>query len=216
MFTVEYTHEWFPYSTAVDGLYFNSNTNTLVVDWDDALYAYEGVTLVEAERVATARDAGGSVGARAAELKAAKGPGTLLGDFNDAEFDEVDERVSVGVPKDLKYDAQTTPINDRTKEYSLGAPPVQVVNNYSTYAAPVVEPTKEFSLQTPEPLDESTYEDIDGAVSVTVVFDLDGLGKDYTFKATAINVEDALEELNDYVGRINATGKVRQVVVDFE
>lgn len=126
----EYTTERDVDSSAVDQLFYNENEQYLVVDWKDELYRYDGVTREEFEKVANGEHSGWgskSVGRAAQQLKASKGPGKYLGNYNETTERKVAVRhlssVSASTvtstpspyaPKDLKTDS--------TKEYSLRTP----------------------------------------------------------------------------------------------
>lgn len=195
------------YSTAVDTLWFNANDNTLVIDWDDNLYRFTGVTEQEALSVAAGTYGGnsGSVGRAAQQLKKDKGPGEFLGYYDELDWERVDVAQTTAVPKDLRtYNTYNPAAAEPTKEYSLRAvPQAESVN---------VTATKEFSLKTPEPLKvvEESRE------STTLFFTLDGFEKVYEFEAESVDLDDALAELSAYVKRVGATGKVVKAVIEFE
>jgi hypothetical protein len=199
--TVQYTDYLPVNSSAVDDLYFNGNDNTLVVDWDDSLYRYYGVTRAEAQAVQIGQYGGQpashpSVGRAAQVLKTAKGPGEYLGNYNDVDFERVLTRPAAGVPKDF-----TTATF--VKEYSLGEPAVS--------GAVATNSTKEFSLQ-PVALAPENLEPDD---VVTLFFTLDGAEMEYEFEADSTDVQEAINELNEYVSRLKARGRVLRAVVEF-
>jgi hypothetical protein len=121
-------------------------------------------------------------------FKQQHGPSEHLG-----EYDEVDwEKVPVE--------------NKPTKEFSLSG---------TISADNVVEgnfPTKEFSLQ---PIQSVSVED-DSDVTSTVFFTLAGGDKVYEFGSNKTSLEDAINEVNTFVTRVNGKGNVVKVVFEFE
>jgi hypothetical protein len=229
----DYTKYYPVNSSAVDAVFHNENDNTLVIDWDDELYRYSAVTKAEADAVAAGNyglNTGGSVGRSCQNLKAAKGPGEYLGTYDEDEVYEnrVEVKQSVGVPKDFVTTAGVTlnnvstingePVglpNGPTREYSLKTPAVETVNVGGALSGNDEEPTKEYSLRTPEAPAAAGLDDAAGE-TYTVFFTLDDGDREYEFNADdALDLEDALEELNEYVSRVGARGKVRRVVVNF-
>jgi hypothetical protein len=104
-----------------------------------------------------------------------------------------------------------------TREFSLN--PVPPVFDQSVSGAPIAvsdEPTKEYSLKAlPDVGIEPVTED-DDSVSIRVHFTLKGHEDNvYKYDADATNVDDAIEELHDYVSLIGTTGRVKKVVVKF-
>lgn len=72
-------------------------------------------------------------------------------------------------------------------------------------------PTRAYSLQTPAaPAPVTT-----GDATVTVFFTLEGSSTVHEFVAQSDDVYEAVEELNEFVSRVKAKGKVTKAVVEF-
>lgn len=207
--TAEITKSFVVSSSLVDEIHFNENENFAVVDLNDELYLYRGVSADDV--AALVRGENGSVGAYYnRHFKTKFGPGEHLGHWEDWDFETVSvNKDSAGTPKGLTTTAGTVYIapTDETPQYSLGDISVPVSNGVST---------KEYSLaEIP-----STNTGVDAGsenTKTTVYFTLDGVdGKVFEYNASAVDTYDAVDELNDYVSRIGTRGKVRKVVVEFE
>ena len=206
--TVGVTKSFTVSSTLVDQVHFNENENYAVVDLNDELYLYRGVSADDV--AALVRGENGSVGAYYnRHFKTKFGPGEHLGTWDDWEFETVPvNKDTAGTPKGLTTTAGTvyTAPTAETPQYSLGDISVPVSNGVST---------KEYSLAE---IPSTTGVDAGGEnTTTTVYFTLDGVdGKVFEYNASAVDTYDAVDELNDYVSRIGTRGKVRKVVVEFE
>jgi hypothetical protein len=123
-------------------------------------------------------------------------------------------------------------LDEPTKEYSLAPVATPDKERYGDGEPLFVndEPTKEYSLATPDNTgwaldfnfdDEVPAEDdvkgIDGVREIVVHFTLDNFSdRKFKYTAESTSVEAAIEELNDYVSKMHARGRVRKVVVKFE
>jgi hypothetical protein len=196
---VEYTKKFDVVSSVIEGVYFNENDNTVVLDVNDTLYKYDNVGGLDVGALAVAD----SVGAYYNQtFKKKFGPAEQLGDYDEFDFVQVavdKETATAGVAKDL---------TDNTKEYSLSLPDPEPV----VLDDPSV--TKEFSLSFDEIAPEVPAP-LEGVKKITVHFTLDGYDRVYKYVANALTVEDSIEQLHHYVSALGARGKVKKVVVKF-
>ena len=192
-----YTKHFGVSSSLVDDVYYNENENFVVIDLDDAMYKYDGVTSEDVTALVKGADYDGSVGKQYNFVfKTKHGPGEYLGQWDDVDYDLTAPIAKTGgVPKDL---TNATTISGQTVTGTLSSVPA----------------TKEFSLKTPPALKVVTSED--DSVSIRVHFRLDGSDEKYKYDADATTVDEAVEELNKYVSRLKARGVVTKVVVKFE
>lgn len=196
--SIEYTKTFTVYSTLIDGVYFNENDNTVVLDVDDTLYRYSNVSHADVAELVKAD----SVGAYYNQtFKPTFGPAEKVGYYTDVHYHSVPvKKNSPGTPKGLTEDATNT-----VNAYVFTTPSTATASS---------APTKEFSLNS-EPTGVETVT-TDDSVRVRVHFTLNGSEDTYKYDATATDVNDAIEELHEYVKRVNARGKVTKVVVRFE
>lgn len=212
---IEYTKIIDPDSSLVDGIYFDENENSVVLDLDNDLYLYEGVSAEDVAALAAGDN--GSVGAYYNKVFKHKfGPSEPIGSYLEWDFELVPvNKDAAGTPKGLTYPTpsaatvSSVAVDVPTKEYSL-----QTVRGENERTSVLVGgETKEYSLAEIAKPGVTTSD----GVSTTVEFTLDGVSeKVYTYEANTDDVYDAVEELHAYVSRMGATGKVKRVVVDFE
>jgi hypothetical protein len=189
--TFTYTHEYeVDNSSLIEVVYYNANDRSAVIDVNDEWYRYTNVDKADVERLVNGEDENGSVGAHYnRHFKPRFGPGEHLGSW--WGWDAVSE--------------DEVPVTT----YVTGD-----VVKAGTVIARSNEPTKEYSLQ---PVPEKPAVTDNGVAGVIIEFTLDGIeGKTFTFDALSVTVEDAIEELHNYVSRIGTTGKVVKAVINFD
>lgn len=219
--TFDYTKEFVVSSSLIDSVHFNENDGTVVLDVNDELYRYSGVNGQDVSALVRAD----SVGAHYNKVfKPTFGPAEHLGYWDDLEPNLVPVEKDQSVPTTPKglylVDGSEAPeVDAPTKEYSLSVfdntvsgAPLRVVEGSDE------EPTKEYSLSFEDEAPEvSAAEGIEGVREIVVHFTLDSFDRKFKFTAEgATSVEGAIEELNDYVSKMRATGRVRKVVVKFD
>lgn len=191
-------------SSFVDFVHYNSNDNSVAIEFTDDVYVYDGVSesdyraLVEAD----------SVGAHYNTVfKHRYGPGTHLGSWKEVEYEEAKQVVSTPTtPKGLNFDTAETP----TKEYSLAS--VSPIRSEPVLLddVKVDEPTREFSLA---PVGSRVASTTDGNETYEVIFNG---GRSFTPKGNITSVDDAVWALNEIGDMLDVEVKVEKVVVTFE
>ncbi len=223
-----YTKEFSVSSSLIDSAWYNENDETLVLDVDDELYRYSGVPGEAVSALVRGGDTG-SVGAHYNRVfKKAFGPGEHLGFWDTVEpvwVHVIKNTPTPTTPKglvDISFNDVVDAVDNYldsqapTKEFSLNSEPT-VVKFDPPLVVDVSEPTREFALSFDEGAPSvAEVEGLDNVKAIVVHFTLSG-DKVYKYKArTSHNVEDAIEELNDYVSLVGAKGRVRKVVVKFD
>lgn len=194
-----YTREFNVSSSLVEGVFYNANDNYVVLDLNDNFYRYNDVSEDDVTNLITASSVGSYYNL---DFKHKFGPGEYVGHWDDVDYDYEPVLHGTGTtPKDFTSADKVEP----TKEFSLQNPAV----------ASAVDSTKtnEYSLaEIPQP----NAATVSNAVS-TVFFTLDGTGdKVFEFASNKESLDDAVQEVNQYVSRLNAHGKVVKVVFEFE
>jgi hypothetical protein len=192
--TFTYTHEYTVDSSVIEGIYYNANDKTLVLDVNEEYYLWQPVLKADVDALANAE----SVGAHFNTVwKNRFGKGEHLGNWYD--WDE-------------QYE---TDRNDYTQAVQVETPQEAFdrVKQRADAALATAGDTKEYSLQ-PLPAAGVTS-DVEGA-STVVYFNLPDVGeKEFQFTASTSDVYEAVEELHQYVSRIGQRGSVKRVVVEF-
>ena len=224
-------------SSYVQAVYHNENEDFVVVDLDGTYYQYNNVPADEVADLVSASSVGSYFNT---DFKPAYGPSVELGEwFEVNEYAVPVTKNTPGTPKGLEdnravsgrgsftFTPVANPDKDRygdgkpmfvdagtTTEYDLNRFDTPL-ESHDVFEGDDEEPTKEFSLNLPEP-EQSIGAPAGESHRVIVHFTLDGQSKKYKYDATALSVEDAIEELNTVVGQFKAKGKVRKVVVKFD
>lgn len=222
---LDFTKEYDVSSSIVEGVYFNENDSTVVLDISDVLYRYSDVTVGDVSELVTGGDSGSTGTHYNVVFKHKFGPAEKLGYWNNYNYNQVPvNKQTPGTPKGL-YDGSVETISAANlsshspRGYDVEAPTKEHsfnVFDHSVSGSPVAvddEPTKEFSLTL---ADETTGVDVsDSDVTITVHFTLDGSDKKHKFVSTEDEVVYAIDELNEYISRFGAKGKVSKVVTRF-
>lgn len=216
--TFEYTKSYAPDSSLIDAVYFNENNSTAILDVNDELYRYVGVDQNDVSELVDG-DEYGSVGAYYNRtFKPKFGPAEHLGHYSEFEA----SRVAVTKNNDTPTTPKGLVDAGETKEYSLAPATVfeseldaaRVDNVNAVYAVNDTSATREYSLTSPI---KNNSESSLGEVDIIVHFSLDDFDAEYTYEANdSDTVEGAIGELNSFVSRMGARGRVRKVVVNFE
>lgn len=199
-------------SSYVQAVYHNENEDFVVVDLDGTYYKYNNVPADAVADLVSAYSVGAHFNT---DFKTTYGPSEELGEWFDVtEYAVPANKNTPGTPKGLVDATNTSGF-----EYNLNRFDIKTNQDVKVFDAVEsndvfggTEPTKEYSLTLP---DDAAVE-VDDDIRVTVHFTLDGFDKKYKYVAKATDVNEAVEELNDYVASFGATGKVRKVVVNFE
>lgn len=192
-------------SSLVEGIFYNENDQTMVVDLNDSLYQYTGIS----EQVFSDFVAADSLGAHYnTVVKVNYGPADYLGNYDDLDWNRV--AVNTKPTADVTSNDWTYSSDSINTTITAGPGQIYIAN----------PPTQEVSLATPEvPSNPATGGIDDSVVEATfkVHFTLVGHDKKYKFDAESANsVEAAIDELNAYVSRLGARGVVSKVVVKFD
>jgi len=182
-------------SSVVDAVYFNSADNSVVLDLNDEMYRYTGVSRNDVENLVNAASVGAYYNVY---FKRDHGPAEHLGHYDDLRWTKV----------------SNIEVQDATKEYSLASPAVANAYDGISSITNTSAPTKEYSLKSPEVSVPETDEFVD--VTSTVFFVLGDSDKVYEFASNKDNLDDAIGEVNDFVTRVSQKGRVVKVVFEFE
>lgn len=191
MKTFEYTHSHAPVSSAVDTLYYNTNTQSLAVDLHDRLYRYEDVPFSEYADLVYADSAGREF----SRIKREYGPGDFLGEYDDLDFEMVSANADSGVttasgvvPKNLTYASNAKVTTSTTGNYASQPSEFISLNAYTDTKSP----------------SKRKHE---------VIFEAAGAERIYSLEATS--VDEAVEALQGVAEALDIDVQVRKVTVYF-